>query len=146
RTFAISGFLGGIMAAIAKAVDGSSGLTAGLILGLGFAAFAAVFAVFAREDNRARKTYSATTTIAGLMTFSLGSYAVLGDERIAAAAAVAVAGLLASRQALHGWVERITWPELRSGLVLLAMTFVILPVVPDDAVGPFGGVNPREVW
>lgn len=26
------------------------------------------------------------------------------------------------------------------------MTFVALPVVPDDPIGPFGGVNPREIW
>jgi uncharacterized membrane protein (DUF4010 family) len=35
---------------------------------------------------------------------------------------------------------------LRSALVLLAMTFIVLPVVPDDPIGPFGGVNPREIW
>jgi uncharacterized membrane protein (DUF4010 family) len=26
------------------------------------------------------------------------------------------------------------------------MTFIVLPVVPDDPIGPFGGVNPREIW
>jgi uncharacterized membrane protein (DUF4010 family) len=26
------------------------------------------------------------------------------------------------------------------------MTFIALPVIPDDPVGPFGGVNPREIW
>jgi uncharacterized membrane protein (DUF4010 family) len=31
-------------------------------------------------------------------------------------------------------------------LVLLAMTFIILPVMPDTAIGPAPGVNPREVW
>jgi uncharacterized membrane protein (DUF4010 family) len=40
----------------------------------------------------------------------------------------------------------ITWSELRSGLVLLAMTFLGLPIMPDHPIGPFGGVNPREVW
>ena len=42
--------------------------------------------------------------------------------------------------------KSLTWPELRSGLILLAMTFIALPLVPDDPVGPFGGVNPREIW
>ena len=31
-------------------------------------------------------------------------------------------------------------------MVLLAMTFIALPIVPNDPIGPFGGVNPREVW
>ena len=26
------------------------------------------------------------------------------------------------------------------------MTFIALPIVPDEPVGPFGGVNPREIW
>jgi uncharacterized membrane protein (DUF4010 family) len=66
--------------------------------------------------------------------------------RAAGAVAVAVAGLLALRERLHGWVQSLTWPELRSGLILLAMTFIALPIVPDDPIGPFGGVNPREIW
>jgi uncharacterized membrane protein (DUF4010 family) len=71
---------------------------------------------------------------------------MVGDELIAAAAAVAAAGLLAVRAELHGLVEKITWPELRSALLLLAMTFIALPIVPGESIGPFGGVNPREVW
>jgi hypothetical protein len=54
--------------------------------------------------------------------------------------------LLALREPLHGWIEKLTWPELRSALVLLAMTFIALPIMPEGPVGPFGGVNPREVW
>src|SRR5215831_20807524 len=26
------------------------------------------------------------------------------------------------------------------------MTFIVLPVIPDDPIGPFGGVNPRQIW
>ena len=65
---------------------------------------------------------------------------------VAAALAVAIAAILALRERIHGFVENITWPELRSGLVLLAMTFVALPLLPSDPVGPFGGVNLQEVW
>jgi len=146
RTFAISGLLGGIIGALAQTSEGVASVGGGIVLAVGFAAYAAVIAIFSREENRADRTFSATTAIAGMLTFALGAYAVIGDVGIAAAAAVAAAGLLALREALHGWVERITWPELRSGLVILAMTFIALPVVPHDPVGPFGGVNPREVW
>ena len=144
RTFALIGLLGGNLAALAQATGSPWG--AGLVLGLGFAVFAAVFAVLERDADRAAGSYSATTTIAALLTFALGAYALVGDLRVAAAVAVAAAGILAARQDIHRWVERITWPELRSALVLLAMTFVVLPVVPDVNVGPAGGVNPREVW
>lgn len=144
RTFALSGLLGGIAGALAKATGTAEG--AGLVLAISFAVYATVAAVFERDANRAADSYSATTIVAAMLTFLLGAYAVIGDMRVAAAAAVAATGILAARAEIHGWVARITWPELRSALVLLAMTFIVLPVVPDSAVGPSGGVNPREVW
>jgi uncharacterized membrane protein (DUF4010 family) len=144
RTFAISGLLGGITGALASATGRPEG--AGLVLGAGFAVYSAVIAVFGREANRANQTYSATTTVAAMLTFALGAYALTGDMRVAAAAAVVAAAILAAREDIHAWVARITWPELRSALVLLAMSFVALPVMPDMLVGPYGGVNPREVW
>ena len=148
RTFAISGLLGGVIAALAQRLSsqGSGDAIGGIVLGLGFAAYAAVFTVFTRDENKADGTFSATTAVAGMLTFALGAYALLGDLRIAAGVAVAAAAVLAFREELHGWVEKITWPELQSGLVLLAMTFLGLPIMPDNPIGPFGGVNPREVW
>lgn len=146
RTFAISALLGGVVGALAHAVGGTPTLGGGAVVGIAFAAFSIVVTVFCLEENRADKTYSATTAVAGILTFALGVYALLGDMRVAAAVAVATAGLLALRESLHGWVKSLTWPELRSVLVLLAMTFIALPIVPDDPIGPFGGVNPRAVW
>jgi len=144
RTFALCGLLGGIAAALAQATG--SALGAGIVLGLSFAVYAGIAAVFERAADRAARSYSATTIVAVMLTFLLGAYAVIGDMRVAAAAAVAATGILAAREEIHGWVARITWAELRSALVLLAMTFIVLPVLPDAAIGPAGGVNPREVW
>lgn len=146
RTFAVSGLLGGITGAIALSLDNATAIAGGLVLASGFAAHALVIAAFCREENRALGTYSATTVVAAMLTFALGAYALVGDLRVAAAGAVAAAAILALREELHGWVETITWPELRSGLVLLAMSFIALPIMPAEPIGPFGGVNPREVW
>lgn len=144
RTFALIGLLGGVLAALAQATGSAVG--EGLVLGLGFAVFAAVFAVFERDADRAIGSYSATTVVAALLTFALGAYAQVGDLRVAAAVAVGATAILAARRDIHRWVDRLTWPELRSTLVLLAMTFIVLPVLPDVHIGPAGGVNPREVW
>jgi uncharacterized membrane protein (DUF4010 family) len=143
RTFAITGLLGGSTGALASAVGG---VGAGFVLGLGFAAYAAAITLFVREENRAEKNFSATTAVAGMLTFALGAYALIGDTRVASAAAVAATAILASRELLHSLVARITWPELRAAFVLLAMTFIALPLLPDRDVGPFGGINPREIW
>ena len=146
RTFAISGLLGGVLGALATALGGAATAGGGIVLGVGFAAYSGVIAAFCRDENRADKTFSATTAIAAMVTFALGAYTLVGDMRAAAAAAVAVAIVLAMRESLHGWVANITRPELRSALVLLAMTVIALPIVPDAAIGPYGNVNPREIW
>lgn len=146
RTFAISGLLGGVATALAYAMGGATTVGGGLIIGSSFAAYSAVILIFCLEQNRADQYFSATTAVAAMLTFVLGAYALAGDMRVAAALAVATAMILALREPLHGWVEKITWPELRSALVLLAMTFIVLPIIPGDPIGPFGGVNPREVW
>ena len=144
RTFAISGLLGGIAGALSSALREGAG--AGLFLGLAFVVYAAVIAMFCREENRAERTFSATTAVAAIVTFALGAYALIGDIRATGAVAVAVTAILALRERIHGFVAGLTWPELRSGLVLLAMTFVALPLLPAEPFGPFGGVNLREVW
>lgn len=144
RTFALSGGLGGVLGALSQAEG--SGAGAGWLLGLGFAAFSVILALFVREENRAAGSFSATTAVAGMATFALGAYAVVGDIRIAAAGAVVAASLLALREGLHRLVAAITWDELRAGLMLLAMTFVALPLLPDGDIGPFGGINLREIW
>jgi uncharacterized membrane protein (DUF4010 family) len=146
RTFAISGLLGGIIGAVTTAAGGIATAGGGVIVGLGFAAYAGVIAAFCLDENRADKTFSATTTVAAMVTFALGVYTMVGDMRVAAAAAVATAIILAMRESLHGWVAEVTWPELRSVLVLLAMTVIALPIVPDTAIGPYGSINPRQVW
>ena len=141
RTYAKTSLLGATAAAVAQ-----SAADTGFFLGSAFVAFAAVITLFCWEENRTTGSNSATTAIAAVLTFSLGAFTIVGDVRVAAAAAVIAAGILAAREDIHSWVARITWPELRSALVLLAMTFIVLPVIPDDPIGPFGGVNPRQIW
>lgn len=146
RTFAVSGLLGGIVAAVAQDSGGALSIGGSILLGATFLAYAGVITTFIRDQNKSAGVFSATTTIAALLTFMLGAYALLGDVRIAAASAVAATGILIVREGLHGWVAKLSLAEFESGLILLAMTFIALPVVPDRAVGPFGGVNPRSVW
>jgi uncharacterized membrane protein (DUF4010 family) len=146
RTFAISGLLGGIVGALARTPDGVLSVAGGVIIGAAFASFAAVITVFGRAENRAAGVHSATTTIAALLTFMLGVYAVIGNVNVAAAAGVAAAGVLVIREALHDWVRKLTLEEFESVLVLLAMTFVALPIIPNRQIGPYGGINPRDVW
>lgn len=142
RTHTLSGLLGGVWGAIALSLGDSGGLA----LGLAFAVFSGAIAVFRLREMEHAHSFGATTFVASMMAFALGAYAVVGDKIAAAAAAVATAMLLALKAALHAWLRRLTWEELRSGLVLLAMTVILLPILPNREVDPLRSLNPFDIW
>lgn len=144
RTFTLIGLLGGVVGAIAKELG--EPVAAAIVIAVGLAVFSAVFAAYRMRELEHEKIFGATTVVAAIVTFALGAYAPFGEEIVAAAAGVAMVGILAAREGMHGALARITWPELRSAIVLAAMTFIALPVIPDDDYGPFGGINLREIW
>jgi len=139
RTYALIGLLGGVCALL----DNFAG---GYLLGIGLLAFTASLAVFEWREANLSNSASATGLIAGLVTFVLGAYAMLGNMAVAGAGAIATTIILAERQALHAFVARLTWKELRSALLLLAMTFVLLPLLPDSPVDPWQALNPHQLW
>ncbi len=139
RTFALSGLLGGV----AGAVGQQQGAT---LIGLVFLGYSAAFAAFHWLEARAERNFSVTSVVAGMSTFMLGVLAVVGDLRAAIAGAVAMAVLLALREQLHRWVASLSWPEIRSGLTLLAMTFLLLPILPNRTIDPWDAINPYVIW
>ena len=143
RTFALTGLFGGVMAGLASSLGQNGGA---LLLGFGLAALLAAQLPFALREADAENKVSATSLVAALATFSLGALAVLGDMAVAGAAAVAMTAILAARESLHGLMTRITWAELRSALVLLSMTLLVMPLVPDEPIALLGGLNPGKIW
>lgn len=139
RTFALSGLLGGIAALVGEALGGV--VFAGVFLG-----FAGAVALFRWREAESEGDYGVTTVVAALLVFSLGAYALVGEMVVAAAAGVAAAVLLAFKSVLHEWLKRLTWPEIRSAAVLLAMTFVALPILPNRGIWRFDSLNPYEIW
>ena len=139
RTFTLVALLGGVFGALTR----DQNL---LLLASGFVVVSGALAAFFWREGTSEDDYSATSLVALMLTFMLGAFAVLGDTAVAAAAGVAAAGLLAAKPQLHGWLARITWPELRAGLILLAMSFIALPLLPHRAVDPYDAVNPYELW
>lgn len=139
RTFALTGLFGGIAALVAAA-------TSPLVLAAALLAYAGSLASFGYLEARAKQNFSVTGVVAGTLTFVLGSYAMLGNETVAVAAAVAMVILLALRNTLHAWIRTVTWVEMRSVLVLLAMSFLMLPILPNRPIDPWQVLNPAEIW
>ena len=139
RTFTLIGALGGIWGAMTP-------LLGPIPLAAAAFGFAVAFAFYEWRELQAKGGFSITSTIAGYIAFALGAYAVLGDQIVAAALGVTVVTLLAARGPLHRFVERLSWPELRSAILLLGMTFVVLPFLPNRTIDPWDAFNPYALW
>lgn len=132
--------LGGIVAAL------SAVLSSDAVLIAGFLGFAAIFAWFSAHEAEHDHNFSVTGVVAGMIVFSLGALAVIGDTRAAAAGGAALGAVLASREVLHDLLRRLTWIELRSAMILAVMTAIVLPLLPNRAIDPWGGLIPFEIW
>lgn len=144
RTFTMIGMVGGVAGLIERSFGLASGYP-GIALAGFLIAVATVMAVFEMREAIAQQSYSVTSVIAAILTFGLGALAALGDMTIASAGGAVLIAILASREFLHEGIRRLKWIELRSAVILLAMTFVLLPIIPEAPVGPFGGVSPKSI-
>ncbi|ARR53329.1 hypothetical protein HY78_07680 [Rhizorhabdus wittichii DC-6] len=134
RTFTLLGLAGGI-AALAPAMLGM------ILLGmLGLSLVASYHRFAGAPDQR-----SVTATIAGLVTLGLGVLAPSAPDEAIAGAAITVV-VLASREPLHRWLRGLREPEIRAGARFAVIAFVLLPLAPDAAFGPYGAWNPHELW
>ncbi|WP_349962369.1 DUF4010 domain-containing protein [Rhizobium sp. ZPR3] len=145
RTFMIAGMLGGLSGLIEQTLSVPPARY-GLVIIAIFAIFSVIFALYQFRESIAEGNYSVTTVVTAMATFALGTLAVVGNTRLAAAGGVALVAILASREILHRFVRALSWNELRSAIVFLAMAIIILPILPMTPLGPFGGISPSGTW
>jgi uncharacterized membrane protein (DUF4010 family) len=138
RTFAVTALCGGVLAALSTpnrfAVLAAGTLVVGILIVTGYF-------ISAREQ----RDFGMTTELALLTTFALGAAAVLGAPAEAAAAAIVMALLLGFKQEFHAAIEKLERHELLATLQLAAIAAVLLPLLPNRDLGPWGAVNPRVV-
>ncbi len=133
RTFALLALTGTLAATISTAV-----VVAGL------AATAALLVV--GYVTTSTRDPGATTEVAAVATFLLGALAWT-QTGIAAAIGIAVLVLLMSKGRIHTFARNvITDSELEDATKFLVMAFVVLPLLPNRDVGPYGAFNPERIW
>lgn len=133
RSFALLSLVG----AVSASVD-TWAVVAGLV-GVG-AILALAYFRTSEEDP------GTTTEIAALVAYLLGALAYTRPA-LAVALAVIVAGLLVSKTRIHRFArEIVTEVELEDAIKFLVVAFVILPLLPDRGLGPYGVLNPSKVW
>ncbi|MCJ8157358.1 DUF4010 domain-containing protein [Sphingomonas sp. LaA6.9] len=145
RTFTLIGLFGGAAGLIEYYLAAGTQAPSGIVLAAFFVTFTGAFTLFQYRESVAEGSHSVTSVVAAMLVFALGALAVLGDVSLASAGGVVLLVILASREFLHRLMRRLRWAELRSAIILLALTFVLLPIVPDEHFGPFGGISPARI-
>jgi uncharacterized membrane protein (DUF4010 family) len=87
-----------------------------------------------------------TTEVAALMVPLLGAMVVWDEPAIAAALGVVTALVLALKPGLHNLARRMSAADLRATLEFAIISAVILPLLPNRGFGPFGLLNPSQIW
>jgi uncharacterized membrane protein (DUF4010 family) len=134
RTFAIAALLGAVCALtslpllIAVAAIGLMSLTA---------------IAYARSKQT---DPGLTTEVALLATFALGVLTAT-HRQLAAVLGVLLALVLVSRSSLHAFARKqLSDRELQDAVMLAAAAVVVLPLLPDHAIDPWGAINLQFIW
>lgn len=142
RTFALIGLAGGLTATLALAAPaGGDWLPPAVLLAL-----AGLMLLGAHHQMRQNGDVGMTTEVAALLAFLLGLAAGFGEKSVAAMGAVAVVLLLGLKAPLHALLRRLDEREVLAVVKLLVISLLMLPLLPDEPMGPWGALNPHRLW
>jgi len=114
-------------------------------VGLGCTAALATAAYLVQQRVR-EDSAGITTVVATLIVYTLGGITLLGNAALAVALGIITAALLALKKPLHEAVGRIRREELLATLRLLFASFIVLQLLPDRTIDPWGALNPFKLW
>ncbi len=139
RTFALVSLMGALNGLLGQILDSVLPFIIGSVL------IAAVI-ITAVYRNTGSKDPGTTSVIALLLCHTLGFLVWEGYAQLAIMVAVAIAVLLYFKATLHGWVAKLTPIDWISILQFCVLSLVILPVLPNQNFGPYGALNPHQIW
>src|SRR5262249_20843511 len=140
RTFILVALLGAIAGWLAEALH-----LPALLVAVVLVVSAAVLARYVLAARAGPGALGITTQSAAITVCLLGAMTTLGHRELAVALGIVTAAVLAYKQPLHGLVEKINWDDIFAGLRLLIATFIVLPLLPDRTVDPWGALNPYSL-
>lgn len=137
RTFSLLGLCGGIAGLIGSL--GQAVVGAVLMLGaIGVLAVAYAPKLKAKGD--------ATSPVAAVATLGIAYLAGNGLIGLALAAGAVVVLILALRDELHGFIDRLDERDIKSLARFAVISLGVLPFLPNEAYGPYGAWNPFKLW
>ena len=141
RTFILVALIGALGGWLTLALDSPWILAAALV-----ASLAPVLAGYVMSARTQPDALGLTTELAAVAACLLGAMTTLGYRELAVGLGVTVAAVLAYKQPLHGLVQRLDREDVYAGLRLLIATFIVLPLLTDEPIDPWGALRPRSLW
>ncbi|MCL4802616.1 MAG: DUF4010 domain-containing protein [Burkholderiales bacterium] len=139
RTFALISLFGAVTALVAERAGAPWIVAAGLVL-VGIA----IIAAYQRAEPSVDP--GTTTVVAVLLAYVLGAMCWYGEQTLAVMLAIATTALLYFKPELRGLLERFERRDIMAMLQFAALSFVVLPILPDQGYGPYGALNPYRIW
>jgi uncharacterized membrane protein (DUF4010 family) len=87
-----------------------------------------------------------TTVIALLLSYGLGAMVWYGLATLAVMLAIGITALLYFKPELRGLSQRMTRRDLVAMLQFCVLTFIVLPILPNQNFGPYHAFNPHHAW
>ncbi|HEX4896367.1 MAG TPA: MgtC/SapB family protein [Solimonas sp.] len=98
------------------------------------------------EAGAAPRPPDVTTTVALLLCTLYGAMIWEGYVPLTVALALVTTALLYFKTELHDASEHLSRQDMISILQFGAISFVVLPILPDQGYGPYGVLNPHDIW
>lgn len=140
RTFALVALFG-TLAAMLSAKTSAPWVLAGGLLIVGLMIITAYFTSPTEEHDP-----GTTTEAALLVCYGLGAAVWYGYSTLAIMLAIVTTILLYFKPELHGLSQRLTRRDLLSILQFAVLSFIILPILPNQNYGPYDALNPYQIW
>jgi uncharacterized membrane protein (DUF4010 family) len=142
RTFALVSVFGTLMAMLSAKFGTTWLLIAGLIAVAGTIIAAYLNAPPDQEDTDP----GTTTVVALLLSYGLGAMIWTGLSTLAVMLAIGITALLYFKPELRGFSQRLMRRDLVAVLQFAVLTFIILPILPNQSFGPYDAFNPHQAW
>ena len=140
RTFALVALFGTLSALLSTKLGSPWLLIAGLLAVAGMI-------IAAYHNNPSEEHDPGTTTVIALMLcYGLGAMIWYGYAELAIMLAIAVTALLYFKPELRGLSQKLTRRDLVAVLQFSVLTFIVLPILPDQTYGPYDAFNPHQAW
>lgn len=142
RTFSLLALAGAVTQLLANQAGATWLVAAGLLA----VAAMMITAYYHHHEPDHDRDPGTTTIAAAVVCFLLGAMTTAGYGALATALAIAVAGLLYFKVELSTAVKGLDRAEVIAILQFAVIAFVVLPLLPDQNLGPYGAWNPRHIW